>query len=137
MSRSSNSASLFILAVAGLGIGCGPRLIEEEHGLHWHDAPYSDTAAPVLDTDAEQETDETCEISCSCSGGSLSVGLSCGTGSVSCSYGYNSSGQVSSMSCSYSNGADFSCSVSYNSLGQASGTCTTYEDGYDSCSFSC
>ncbi len=121
-----------------LSSACGPGLVDEDRDLRWHDAPYGDTASPALDTDDEgEEPEDSCEISCSCSGGSLSAGLSCGSGSLSCSYGYSSSGQVTSMSCSYSNGADFYCNVNYNSMGQASGTCTTYQDGGDSCSFSC
>ena len=65
-----------------------------------------------------------------CSGGD--VGLTCGTGSMSCSNSYDSHGRVSHVSCTYSNGKSFSCSISYNSLGQASGNCSG--EG-DSCYF--
>ncbi len=89
------------------------------------------------DGDVGYDDDDCCSLSCSCSGGSLSAGLSCGTSSMSCSYSYDSYGRPSYISCSYSNGTSFGCSVNWNSLGQASGTCTTSYGGGDSCSFSC
>ena len=65
--------------------------------------------------------------SLSCSGGS--VGLTCGTGSVTCSYSYNSSGCRSGANCTYSNGRSFSCTLT--SCGER-GSCRG--EG-DSCSF--
>ncbi|MFH1532592.1 MAG: Ig-like domain-containing protein [Pseudomonadota bacterium] len=73
-----------------------------------------------------------CVMLCSSSGSSFSAGLSCGAGSKSCNYSYNSFGQVSGVSCSYGNGTSFSCSVTYNGLGQPSGYCSG--EG-DTCSF--
>jgi hypothetical protein len=70
-----------------------------------------------------------CSLECSNDG---NVGLTCGTGSMSCSNSYDSHGRVSHVSCTYSNGKSFSCSISYNSLGQASGSCSG--EG-DSCYF--
>ncbi len=97
--------------------------------LHWLDA---DTG--YLDEGGEDDGGASCSLSCSCSGGSLYVSNSCGTGSQNCSYGYDSYGRVDSLSCSYSNGHSFSCDLDYNSLGQASGGCS---GGGDSCSFYC
>jgi hypothetical protein len=64
-----------------------------------------------------------CTLMCSWDDGLL-AGLSCGTSSRSCMYGYNGVGQVSSVRCTYSNGRSFSCAIQYNGLGQARGTCS-------------
>ncbi|MBI5515626.1 MAG: hypothetical protein HY909_17730 [Deltaproteobacteria bacterium] len=64
-----------------------------------------------------------CTLMCSWGDGLL-AGLSCGTSSRSCMYGYNGVGQVSSVRCTYSNGRSFSCAIQYNGLGQARGTCS-------------
>ena len=73
-----------------------------------------------------------CDLSCSAGYDSISVGLSCGTSSRSCRNSWNSFGQLSGLSCSYSNGRSFSCHLSYNGLGQPSGSCSG--EG-DSCRF--
>lgn len=65
-----------------------------------------------------------CKLSCSATGSSLSVGLSCGSGSRTCNYSYDSSQRVTGMSCTYGNGKKFSCSINYNSLGQPHGSCS-------------
>ncbi len=68
-----------------------------------------------LDCDgvAGDEHDSCCSLVCSCDWGEPQIGLTCGTGSLSCSYDYNSLGQLSSADCTYSNGYGFSCSFGY------------------------
>ena len=85
-----------------------------------------DSGDPVVDTedDDDDDDDEPCTLTCSATSDSISVGLSCGTGSRSCNYSYDSYGRVSHISCSYSNGTSFSCSVNYDSLGHPGGSCS-------------
>ena len=74
-------------------------------------------------TDGDYSTDgdvsDYCELLCSEEG----IGLSCGTGSMTCNNSYDSSGRISYVSCSYSNGKYFSCSINYDSMGDPHGTC--------------
>ena len=67
-----------------------------------------------LDCDgvAGEDADGCCELVCDCDG----VGLTCGSGSVTCNYSYNGLGQVDYMSCNYGNGVSFSCSFSISGI---------------------
>lgn len=64
-----------------------------------------------------------CSLTCSATRSGISVGLTCGTNSRTCNNGYDSSGRINRLNCSYSNGRSFSCSIRYNSVGEPSGTC--------------
>lgn len=65
-----------------------------------------------------------CKLSCSGSGESFSAGLSCGTGTQSCENSYDGMGELSSVSCTYSNGKSFTCFINYDGVGHATGTCS-------------
>jgi hypothetical protein len=111
---------------------------DEDSSIHPYAGEYC-TGSEDRDCDGDVGLydDDCCELSCSCSGSSFSAGLSCGTGSRSCSYSYDSHGRPISAVCSYSNDTWFGCSISYDSAGGASGDCHTYWGGDDTCSFNC
>lgn len=72
----------------------------------------------------ECTTGPSCDIECEADGDDVLVSLSCGSGSRECTYGHDSYGRVSFISCTYDNGTSFTCSIDYNSLGQPTGSCT-------------
>jgi|GEM_PF-4311006 len=87
----------------------------QSDGDEYVDGDYSTDGDYYTDGDVS----EYCEMICSEEG----IGLSCGTGSMTCNNSYDGSGRVSYFSCTYSNGKYFSCSVSYDSMGEPYGSC--------------